>query len=190
MPRLTVVAVLAAITATTSCRDLSAPTDCLRVEYLGGFSGRASGAASDTVAGCAYFGYEFVGNESYFGMAVTNGGPSSHVLKFKRLGAAPLPRGTHSVGLLEDRQLSGSFILSGRAYPLSGGSVTVIESSNLWIDGTIDLTGTDANGQTLTIRGSFSAKCAGTRTRESVRTDDNIKDPDRNTACYPSIGAR
>jgi hypothetical protein len=184
-----VVAVLTAVVV-ASCLDLSAPADCRVTEYLGSFSGRASGAASDSMTGCAYFGYESVGEASYFGLALTNGGPQTQMLKVRRSGALPLSAGTHSIGLLEDGYLTGTIFLADRKFPLTAGTIAVGESSSLWIDGTVDLTGTDANGQTLTIRGTFSAKCAGTRTRESSRTDDNIKDPDRSTACFPSTGAR
>ena len=153
-----------------ACRDLpTVPEDaraCSTTEYFGTFHGNASGEKADTLAGCAYFTIDL--NQLTFGMVLTNGGPqtSNPMVKVFR-SSMPGSGLTFTVGPTAG-QLSGVMFLGSRTFLLSSGTLTSLPpgraadgavGSLRMLAGSVDLTGTEVGGATLTVKGSFNGQC-------------------------------
>lgn len=162
-PRMRLPIVLASIVivAAAACRDLSGPdeNDCVEHSVYGSFFGRANGAALDSIAGCAYFTTDTPSGR--FGMVLTNGGPrnTSHMVKLFRA-ARPVDTGRFSVGI--GASVTGVIFLGDRRFTLTSGLMIVTGASgrSRLMTGSVDLTGTDDNGASVTIAGSFFARCS------------------------------
>jgi hypothetical protein len=161
--------------AIAGCQSFSDPDglDC------GAFSGRASGAATDSLTGCAFFATQ--ASTGTFVMVLTNGGPSStsHMLKVFNNGR-PAP-GTHVVGT---PGLTGAIWLYDRQFLLSSGSMVVIASDTMGVAGTVDLTGADVDGVTVSVTGEFKANC--TYVSPGLSREDQVRPPA--TPCSPGLG--
>jgi hypothetical protein len=149
--------------AAIACNFLGDPknADC------GTFGGRASGAASDSLTGCAVFAIEpDFGN---FGLMLTNGslGAPSQAVKVFAPGplAGPIrssdPPIVHQVS--ENGNITGVIVLGNTSYELTSGTVTVTASTpGKTLNGSVNLTGVNTAGVIVTVTGSFVARCTGT----------------------------
>jgi hypothetical protein len=154
--RLTIALASTMSVVAVACRDLGpGETDCLTENTFGSFVGRAGGAATDSLAGCAYFTTDTPSGR--FRMVLTNGGPqsTSHVVRLFLL-ARPRDTGTFTLS----GGLSGAVFLGDRRFTLTNGTMKVTSASRFrrLIDGNVTLTGVD-NGEPVTITGTFFARC-------------------------------
>ena len=182
------IGILALCMSAASCLNLLAPGpgSCLTDTYLGTFYGRASGVASDTLAGCAYFAVSVAEESEMFGLILTNGGPRDvgRMIKILRNRAMPPEEGTHLIGSAQDGALYGLILLDERPFTLTSGAVTITESDDFNLTGSVDVVGTDLGGRTISIRGSFVAECSANK-GVSIEDNDGNQYPDKTTFCRP-----
>lgn len=136
---------------------------------FGTFSGNITATIATAMSGCSLFVVS----------AGTDGNPVFSLLLTDGAMATPMQR--VSLGRLGDRPDVGDYPLGEGAFSglltvipdnpyfsvipenhqfVLNGTVTITSSSQAAVDGRITLTGTDASGATVTITGTFSAKCA------------------------------
>ncbi|MGH7679445.1 MAG: hypothetical protein ACRENU_13320 [Gemmatimonadaceae bacterium] len=164
-----------------ACASLTEPGD-----GCGTFEGRLSGAASDTVSGCALFSMDTTG--TLFGMLLTNGGPYDVYPAIKLVGPRRPVTGTTPIFGCSGggSELCGVAFLGSQRFALSG-TIVVTESDTLNLKGSITATGTDPDGTVLSISGSFMAPCRGHRDPFETLDDPpgNARKP---TPCKPGTG--
>jgi len=169
-----VAAGLAATLASLSCSG--GPTgvllgkDCApKGPYLGQFEGSATGAVSDTLAGCAYFALDLrakrgPNEDPEFGLLLSNGevGNYRHVVRLLRWRARP-PAGTYMIG---NQPQLGHFYgtvrdqSTGISYEFTGGTLVLEQSEAGGVVGTLSLTATQVGGAgTVSLSGAFHARC-------------------------------
>lgn len=166
-------AIAGAVLALAGCLDGPTPPqveDC--GQLFGSFAGRASGATSDSLSGCGY--YTFSAIEGGFGMVLTNGGPSGDPM-VKLIG--PTLSGTRTVGT----EVTGRVFVGSRTFTLTSGTITAVSQAGNWerktLVGSLNVTGTEAGGATVTISGRFDSGCVGLHEEPSQTGDTPRKPP-------------
>ena len=161
--RATLSIALTAVVGAMACVDTTGPGEsCLTHTTFGQFFGRASGAASDSLAGCAYFAIDTPSLR--VGMVLTNGGPrsTSHLLKLI-LPAQPEtgPCGGTCTLTVAGGGFTGVIFLGERRFTFASGTMEVTSGSrhSRLMEGTLNATATDAAGS-VTVVGTFEARCA------------------------------
>jgi hypothetical protein len=151
-----------AAVAMAACNFLSDPkeSDC------GSFGGRASGAASDSLMGCAVFAIE--PDFGKFGMMLTNGSLGAPSQAVKVFSPGPLAGPSTSSGaprvyeVMENGTITGVIVLGNTTYVLVSGNVTVTAATpGVTLSGSINLTGVNSAGVSVTVIGAFIARCTG-----------------------------
>ena len=175
--------------AGASCLDLGPMPvgPCVSADgQLGLFEGRASGASTDSVTGCAFFG---TSNPGGSGMVLTSGRVTDSRPMVKVIGPIPFP-GTLVAGNGDVGTFYGVIFLDRRRFPVTGGTVTKTLASAARVEGTIDITGTDSVGVTITVRGRFLARCQEDLNDPDIFSD-GPKEPRVGGPCDPNAsGAR
>ena len=127
-----------------------------------------SGGANATLNACATFAVIPASGTTpaRFTLNLTAGSSSAptHLLTITREGTRPTPA-TYNVGTTTG-SISGALNLDestgDRTFLLTGGSITITTSGTAGVVGTVNLTATDATPTSVTITGSFSARCIDT----------------------------
>ena len=129
-----------------------------------------NGAAAATLNACAIFAVipATTSAPASFGLNLTAGSSSAptHLLSITRNGTRP-PNGTYTVGVAAGN-IQGALNMedgTDRVFVLTGGSITITQSTASTLVGTVNLTGTESTGPTpttATMTGNFSARCLDT----------------------------
>lgn len=150
---------LLSVAALSACNFLSDPT----TEGCGTFAGRASGAATDSLIGCAAFANFTLTGE--FGMLLTNGAPTTAPIKVKLLRALTPDTGvTYTIGA-EPNPFSGVILIGARTFTISSGTIrmnskAVSQGTKIsGFSGTLNVTGVEAGGAQVGVTGRFEALC-------------------------------
>jgi hypothetical protein len=134
----------------------------------GTFAGNAAGAVRATMSGCAGFVVSAAANNSeLFGLLLSDGAITSNIHRVYITGiSSRLEIGEYTIG---NGAFSGVFTSAvnpevfsvmpdQRSFALRG-TLTITSSSSAMLSGSVDVTGTDANGAEVAVTGSFTAKC-------------------------------
>ena len=146
---------------------VSGPLDtpeCNAGAWLGRFHGNATGAVRDTLAGCAYYGFETVNEVTTFGLVLTDGNPQTAPLKLRiwirggRSTGAGIPVGD------ANGEIWGFVLVGDRAFAFTAGTIrleAVRASDGVTVmrQGSVDLTAVESeSGDSITVTGEFLAK--------------------------------
>jgi hypothetical protein len=137
---------------------------CGSYEDLGSFHGNATGAVSDTVAGCALFAIDTI-TGSFF-MWLTDGPLNNQPLIRVQRTSAPAGYTTYTFGTGAGQPAAAIF-LGARRFQMQSGTLQTLTvetrstKTGYHIEGQINLTAIDSTGVTITVIGQFVASCIG-----------------------------
>jgi hypothetical protein len=137
---------------------------CGSYEDLGSFHGNATGAVTDTVAGCAFFVVDTLSGT--FFMWLTDGPLTNQPLVRIQRTSALSAYSTYNFGSGAG-ELGGAMFLGARRFQMQSGTLQtlIVEKPSTKLgyhmEGQVTMTAMDSTGAMLTVIGKFIASCIG-----------------------------